>query len=52
MADVCSGFLYVLSLWVVYTISTFTGWNVVNWEKVSENCAYVVENHAGVPVEG
>lgn len=27
-------------------------WNVVNWDKVSENCAYVVENHAGVPVEG
>jgi superoxide dismutase, Fe-Mn family len=27
-------------------------WNVVNWDKVSENCAYVVENHAGVPVKG
>lgn len=27
-------------------------WNVVNWDKVSENCAYVVENHSGVPVEG
>jgi Fe-Mn family superoxide dismutase len=27
-------------------------WNVVNWDKVSENCAYVVEKHAGVPVEG
>ena len=27
-------------------------WNVVNWDKVSENCAYVVENHAGVPVQG
>ena len=27
-------------------------WNVVNWEKVSENCKYVVANHAGVPVEG
>jgi Fe-Mn family superoxide dismutase len=27
-------------------------WNVVNWEKVSSNCAYVVENHAGVPVRG
>jgi len=25
-------------------------WNVVNWEKVSENFAYVVKNHAGVPV--
>jgi len=25
-------------------------WNVVNWDKVSENCAYVVENHAGVSV--
>lgn len=25
-------------------------WNVVNWEKVSENCAYVMEKHAGVPV--
>jgi Fe-Mn family superoxide dismutase len=25
-------------------------WNVVNWDKVSENCKYVVENHAGVPV--
>lgn len=24
-------------------------WNVVNWDKVSSNCAYVVENHAGVP---
>ena len=27
-------------------------WNVVNWDKVSENCAYAVKNHAGVPVEG
>mmetsp|Transcript_39982 Transcript_39982/g.96513 ORF Transcript_39982/g.96513 Transcript_39982/m.96513 type:complete len:268 (-) Transcript_39982:195-998(-) len=27
-------------------------WNVVNWDKVSENCAYVVENHKGVSVEG
>jgi superoxide dismutase, Fe-Mn family len=27
-------------------------WNVVNWDKVSENCAYVVEKHAGVPVKG
>jgi len=27
-------------------------WNVVNWDKVSENCAYVVENHAGVSVQG
>lgn len=27
-------------------------WNVVNWDKVSENCAYVVKNHAGVPVQG
>ena len=27
-------------------------WNVVNWDKVSENCKYVIENHAGVPVEG
>ena len=27
-------------------------WNVVNWDKVSENCAFVVKNHAGVPVEG
>lgn len=27
-------------------------WNVVNWDKVSENCAYVIENHAGVPVRG
>jgi len=27
-------------------------WNVVNWDKVSENCAYVVENHAGVSVKG
>jgi len=27
-------------------------WNVVNWDKVSENCAYVVEKHAGVPVQG
>lgn len=25
-------------------------WNVVDWNKVSENCAYVVKNHAGVPV--
>ena len=25
-------------------------WNVVNWDKVSENFAYVVENQAGVPV--
>jgi superoxide dismutase, Fe-Mn family len=24
-------------------------WNVVNWSKVSENCKYVIENHAGVP---
>lgn len=24
-------------------------WNVVNWDKVSENCKYVIENHAGVP---
>lgn len=27
-------------------------WNVVNWDKVSENCAYVVDKHAGVPVQG
>ncbi|GKY93382.1 hypothetical protein MPSEU_000305800 [Mayamaea pseudoterrestris] len=27
-------------------------WNLVNWDKVSENCAYVVEKHAGVPVQG
>lgn len=27
-------------------------WNVVNWDKVSENCAYVVEKHAGVNVKG
>jgi superoxide dismutase, Fe-Mn family len=27
-------------------------WNVVNWDKVSENCAYVVEKHAGVTVRG
>jgi Fe-Mn family superoxide dismutase len=27
-------------------------WNLVNWDKVSENCAYAVEKHAGVPVEG
>lgn len=25
-------------------------WNVVNWDKVSENYAYVTENKAGVPV--
>jgi Fe-Mn family superoxide dismutase len=25
-------------------------WNVVDWDKVSENCAYVVKNHAGVSV--
>mmetsp|Transcript_8542 Transcript_8542/g.17820 ORF Transcript_8542/g.17820 Transcript_8542/m.17820 type:complete len:266 (-) Transcript_8542:198-995(-) len=25
-------------------------WNVVNWDKVSENCAYVIEKHAGVSV--
>lgn len=27
-------------------------WNVVNWDKVSENYAYVTENKAGVPVRG
>ena len=27
-------------------------WNVVNWDKVSENCAYVIDKHAGVPVRG
>jgi Fe-Mn family superoxide dismutase len=27
-------------------------WNVVNWDKVSENCKYVLENKAGVPVQG
>jgi Fe-Mn family superoxide dismutase len=27
-------------------------WNVVNWDKVSSNTAYVVENHAGVNVQG
>lgn len=27
-------------------------WNVVNWDKVSENCAYVVKEHAGVNVKG
>ena len=27
-------------------------WNVVNWDKVSENCKYVVEKHAGVTVRG
>lgn len=25
-------------------------WNVVNWDKVSENCASVIEKHAGVSV--
>lgn len=25
-------------------------WHVVNWDKVSENYAYVTENKAGVPV--
>lgn len=25
-------------------------WNVVDWDKVSENCAYVVKNHCGVTV--
>jgi superoxide dismutase, Fe-Mn family len=25
-------------------------WNVVNWDKVSENCEYVVKNHVGVSV--
>ncbi|GAX28295.1 superoxide dismutase, Fe-Mn family [Fistulifera solaris] len=24
-------------------------WNLVNWDKVSQNCAYVIEKHAGVP---
>jgi len=24
-------------------------WNVVDWDKVSSNCAYVIEKHAGVP---
>lgn len=24
-------------------------WNLVNWDKVSENLAYVAKNHAGVP---
>jgi Fe-Mn family superoxide dismutase len=27
-------------------------WNVVDWNKVSENCAYVVKNHKGVSVQG
>ncbi|KAG7366913.1 superoxide dismutase [Nitzschia inconspicua] len=27
-------------------------WNVVNWDKVSENFAYVSEKKSGVPVEG
>ena len=27
-------------------------WNVVNWNKVSENFAYAMENKAGVPVRG
>ena len=27
-------------------------WNVVNWDKVSENFAYVTEKKAGVPVRG
>lgn len=31
-------------------VSSF--WSVINWDKVSENCAYVVENHAGVNVQG
>jgi len=25
-------------------------WNVVNWDKISDNFAYVVKNHAAVPV--
>ena len=25
-------------------------WNVVNWDVVNKNCAYVIENHAGVSV--
>jgi len=27
-------------------------WSLVNWDKISANCAYVVENHAGVNVQG
>mmetsp|Transcript_46327 Transcript_46327/g.68363 ORF Transcript_46327/g.68363 Transcript_46327/m.68363 type:complete len:274 (-) Transcript_46327:55-876(-) len=27
-------------------------WNVVNWDKVSENLAYVSKNHCGVSVRG
>jgi Fe-Mn family superoxide dismutase len=27
-------------------------WNVVNWDKVSENFAYVKEKKTGVPVRG
>jgi Fe-Mn family superoxide dismutase len=27
-------------------------WNVVNWNKISENCDFVTKNHAGVPVKG
>lgn len=25
-------------------------WNVVNWDKVSDNCAHVIKNHVGVSV--
>lgn len=27
-------------------------WNVVDWDKVSANCKYAVEKHAGVPMQG
>jgi superoxide dismutase, Fe-Mn family len=27
-------------------------WNVVNWDKVSDNCTHVVENRVGVSVRG
>ena len=27
-------------------------WNVVNWNKISASCDYVIKNHAGVPVIG
>jgi len=27
-------------------------WNVVNWDKVSDNCAYAVSKHTGISVSG
>ncbi|KAL7444291.1 hypothetical protein ACHAXH_007114 [Discostella pseudostelligera] len=43
---------YYLKYQNLRTVYVSNWWDVVNWNKVSENFAYAMENKAGVPVRG